>query len=63
MDLKLIENICALFPQSDYTLPEGEFKITVSKNTYSLFCKKVILLKKERFEINEELNEFYTRTW
>ena len=57
--MKLTEHICALFPYFDYTFPEGEYEITISKKTYSLICNKVILLKKNRFEINNELNEFY----
>lgn len=57
--MKLTEHICALFPFIDYIFPEGEYKITISRKTYSLICNKVILLKKNRFEINSELNEFY----
>ena len=59
MILKLTEHICALFPTNYYTFPEGEYKITISKKTYLLNCKKVTLLRERRFEINDEFNKLY----
>lgn len=59
IDLKLIECVCALFSDMDYTFPEGEYKIKISNNKYHLNSKKVVLLRTKRFELNEELKQFY----
>lgn len=60
MNLKLIEYICALFPQTDYTFPEGNYRITMSNKTYLLTCKRMILLKTNRFvEVSAKLRKFY----